>query len=103
MKRLQIQLDEALRSRRPLVTHSYVLVESMALLQRWPSSLWWNPGERRAWPVLPAGARRPADKAREGGIPRVFRPKRNAERGEAERFSRDGSPGERRLGFTTGC
>ena len=51
----------------------------------------------------PVGARRPADKAREGGIPGVFRPKRNAERSEAEWFSRDGSPGERRLGFTTGC
>ena len=53
-----------------------------------------------AEPVLPG---RPADKAREGGIPSVFRPKRNAERSEAEWFSRDGSPGERRLGFTTGC
>ena len=33
------------------------------------SSLWWNPGERRGRPVLPVGARRPADKAREGGAP----------------------------------
>ena len=55
------------------------------------------------------GARRPADKAREGGAPtgrtgpRVFRPKRHAERSEAEWFSRDGSPVERRVGFTTGC
>ena len=47
--------------------------------------------------------RRPADKAREGGIPRVFRPKRNEERSEAEWFRRDASPAERRLGFTTGC
>ena len=48
-------------------------------------------------------ARRPAGKAREGGIPGVFRPKRNPERSEAEWFSRDGSLLERRLGFTTGC
>ena len=73
------------------------------------NSLWWNPGERRGRPVLPVGARRPADKAREGGIPGVFRPKRNDERREATRFSRDGSPAEPppgelgRLGFTTGC
>ena len=67
------------------------------------NSLWWNPGERRGWPVLPVGARRPADKAREGGIPGVFRPKRNDERRAATRFSRDGSPAERRLGFATGC
>ena len=73
------------------------------------NSLWWNPGERRERPVLPVGARRPADKAREGGIPGVFRPKRNAERSEAEWFSRDASPLEPppgelgRLGFTTGC
>ncbi len=49
------------------------------------SSLWWNPGERRERPVLPVGARRPADKAREEGIPSVFRPKRNAERRKAAR------------------
>ena len=30
----RIRFDLALRSRRPIVTHSYVLVESMALLQR---------------------------------------------------------------------
>ena len=47
--------------------------------------------------------RRPADKAREGGIPGVFRPKRNDERRAATRFSRDGSPAERRVGFITGC
>ncbi len=47
--------------------------------------------ERRERPVLPVGARRPADKAREGGAPtgrtgpRVFRPKRNDERREATR------------------
>ena len=64
------------------------------------SSRWWNPGERRSWPVLPVGARRPADKAREGGAPTgrtgpgVFRPKRNDERRAATRFSRDGSPAE---------
>ena len=51
--------------------------------------------------VSPGGD--PADKAREGAIPSVFRPKRNAERSEAECFSRDASPVERRLGFTTGC
>ena len=51
----------------------------------------------------PRPARRPVDKAREGGIPGVFRPKRNDERREATRFSRDGSPAERRVGFTTGC
>ncbi len=57
----------------------------------------------------PRSARRPADKAREGGIPGVFRPKRNDERREATRFSRDGSPAEPppgelgREGFTTGC
>ena len=79
------------------------------------SSLWWNPGERRSWPVLPVGARRPADKAREGGAPTgrtgpgVFRPKRNDERRAATRFSRDGSPAEPppgelgRAGFITGC
>ena len=79
------------------------------------SSLWWNPGERRERRVLPVGARRPADKAREGGAPTgrtgpsVFRPKRNAERRKAPvlpvggRFRRDGSPLERRLGFATGC
>ena len=32
-------------------------------------SRWWNPGERRERPVLPVGARRPPDKAREGGAP----------------------------------
>ncbi len=63
--------------------------------------------------VEPTGAprpvRRPADKAREGGIPGVFRPKRNDERGAATRFSRDASPAEPppgelgRVGFTTGC
>ena len=47
--------------------------------------------------------RRPADKAREGGIPSVFRPKRNTERSKAEWFSRDASPAERRVGFATGC
>ena len=79
------------------------------------SSRWWNPGERRERPVLPVGARRPADKAREGGAPTgrtgpgVFRPKRNDERRAATRFSRDGSaaeppPGELgRAGFITGC
>ncbi len=67
------------------------------------NSPWWNPGERRERPVLPVGARRPADKAREGGIPGVFRPKRNDERRAATRFSRDGSPAERRVGFITGC
>ena len=67
------------------------------------NSLWWSPGERRERPVLPVGARRPADKAREGGIPSVFRPKRNAGRRKAARFRRDGSPLERRVGFTTGC
>ena len=50
-----------------------------------------------AGPVLPVGTRRPADKAREGGIPRVFRPKRNDER------RGDGSPAERRVGSTTDC
>ena len=68
-----------------------------------PDSRWWNARERRGRPVLPVGARRPADKAREGGIPRVFRPKRNDERREATRFSRDGSPAERRVGSITGC
>ncbi len=85
------------------------------------NSRWWNPGERRGRPVLPVGARPsspggasppgggPADKAREGGIPGVFRPKRNDERCEATRFSRDGSPAEPppgelgRAGFFTGC
>ena len=78
------------------------------------SSRWWNPGERRSWPVLPVGARRPADKARERGAPTgrtgpgVFRPKRNDERRAATRFSRDGSPAEPppgelgRMGSTTG-
>ena len=33
----------------------------------------------------------------------VFRPKRNDERRAATRFSRDGSPAERRVGFITGC
>ena len=42
---------------------------------------------RENWP-----ARRPADKAREGGIPSVFRPKRNDERRAATLFGRDGSP-----------
>ena len=75
----------------------------------WVNSLWWNPGERRERPVLPVGARRPADKAREGGIPGVLRPKRNAGHqfsrwgGEAKWFSRNASPLERRLGFATGC
>ena len=66
-------------------------------------------------PVLPVGARPgspgggPADKAREGGAPTgrtgpgVFRLKRNDERRAATRFSRDGSPAERRVGFITGC
>ena len=53
--------------------------------------------------MRPRPARRPADKAREGGIPGVFRPKRNDERREATRFRRDGSPAERRVGFITGC
>ena len=85
------------------------------LRMRGANSLWWNPGERRERPVLPVGARRPADKAREGGAPTgrtgpgVFRPKRNDERRVATRFSRDGSPAEPppgelgRVGFTTGC
>ncbi len=47
--------------------------------------------------------RRPADKAREGGIPSVFRPKRNDERLAEARFRRDASPVERRVGFATGC
>ena len=63
----------------------------------------------------PRPARRPVDKAREGGAPTgrtgpgVFRPKRNDERREATRFSRDGSPAEPppgelgRVGFITGC
>ena len=59
--------------------------------------------------LAPRPVRRPADKAREGGAPTgrtgpsVFRPKRNDERREATRFSRDGSPAERRVGFITGC
>ena len=57
--------------------------------------------EERRGPVLPVGAR--ADKAREGGIPSVFRPKRNAERLAEARFRRDASPLERRVGFATGC
>ena len=67
------------------------------------TSRWWNPGERRG------RVRRPADKAREGGAPTgrtgpgVFRPKRNDERRAATRFSRDGSPAERRVGSATGC
>ena len=73
------------------------------------TSRWWNPGERRERPVLPVGARRPADKAREGGAPTgrtgpgVFRPKRNDERRRSDAVSRDGSPAERRVGFITGC
>ena len=91
------------------------------------NSRWWNPGERRERSVLPVGARRPADKAREGGAPTgrtgpgVFRPKRNDERRAATRqpvdqptgIGRDGSPAERRVGsppgelgrvgVTTGC
>ena len=57
----------------------------------------------------PRPVRRPADEAREGGIPGVFRRKRNDERRAATRFSRDGSPAEPppgelgRVGFTTGC
>ena len=56
-----------------------------------PKSRWWNPRERRGWPVLPVGARRPAGEAREGGAPTgrtgpgVFRPKRNDERRAATR------------------
>ena len=63
-------------------------------------------------PSSPGGASSPgggpADKAREGGISGVFRLKRNDERREATRFSRDGSPAEPppeelgREGFTTG-
>ena len=34
-----------------------------------PTRGWWNPRERRGWPVLPVGARRPADKVRAGGAP----------------------------------
>ena len=63
-------------------------------------------GETRASAEPPPGelgARRPADKAREAGIPSVFRPKRNDERRKAARFSRDGSHVERRAGFATGC
>ncbi len=56
---------------------------------------------RSARPSSPGGG--PADKAREGGIPSVFRPKGNDERREATRFSRDGSPAERPVGSTTGC
>ena len=68
-------------------------------------------GGPRAVASLERASMRPADrrcrlgaraKAREGGIPSVFRPKRNDERREATWFSRDGSPAERRLGFTTG-
>jgi len=44
-----------------------------------------------------------ADKAREGGIPRVFRPKRNDERAKAERFSEDAAGVECRASFVTGC
>ena len=50
-----------------------------------------------------AEARRPADKAREGGIPGVFRPKRNDERLREARFSGDASPLERRVTLSTGC
>ena len=39
-------------------------------------------------PVAPKPARRPADKAREVGIPGGFRPKRSDGRCEAERFRR---------------
>ena len=51
--------------------------------------------------VSPGGD--PADKAREGGIPGVFRPKRNAEGHFAARFRRDASPFECRVTFCTGC
>ena len=51
----------------------------------------------------PRAARRPADKAREGGIPRVFRPKRNDERREAARSRRDASPVEHPATLFTGC
>ena len=43
------------------------------------------------------------DKAREGRIPSVFRPKRNDEGRVAARFSRDASPFESRVTFATGC
>ncbi len=62
------------------------------------SSRWAEWRERRERPVLPVGARRPADKAREGGAPTgrtgpgVFRPKRNDEPRGAGQFSRDASP-----------
>ena len=51
--------------------------------------------------VSPAGG--PADEARGEGIPSAFRPKRNAERREAEPFSRDGWPLERCVGSGTDC
>ena len=62
-------------------------------------------------PVLPVGARlkrRVREEPPPGERPGVFRPKRNDERREATRFSRDGSPAEPppgelgRVGFATG-
>ena len=65
-------------------------------------SRWWNPGERRGRPVLPVGARRPADKAREGGIPGVFRPKRNDERRESDAVQPGWIAGRTPRGFCHG-
>ena len=47
------------------------------------NSLWWNPRERRGRPVLPAGARRPADKVGEGGAPTGRRVRNSAWDGAA--------------------
>ena len=47
------------------------------------NSLWWNPRERRGRPVLPAGARRPADKVGEGGAPTGRRVRNSAWHGAA--------------------
>ena len=47
------------------------------------NSLWWNPRERRGRPVLPAGARRPADKGGEGGAPTGRRVRNSAWHGAA--------------------
>ena len=79
----------------PVVKHRLLLVGAGHPEGRGVSSLWWNPGERRERPVLPVGARRPADKAREGGAPtgelaRVYFD-RNATQSAAKRqFSRWG-------------
>ena len=51
----------------------------------------------------PESGEAPGDKAREGGIPSAFRPKRNDEGRAAARFSRDALPFECRVGSTTGC